>query len=40
MFNCNNCVELEKWKTMEIQTDTINKEKLIEIMEPEGFIFC
>ena len=40
MFNCNNCIELEKWKTMEIQTGKIDKERLIEIMEPEGFIFC
>ena len=40
MFNCNNCIELEKWKTMEIQTGKIDKVRLIEIMEPEGFIFC
>jgi len=40
MFNCNNCEELEKWKTVEIQTGTIHREKLVEIMEPEGFIFC
>ena len=39
MFNCNNCQELEKWKTVKVENGETNREKLIEVMEPEGFIF-
>jgi 5'-3' exonuclease len=40
MFSCNNCDELEKWRTVEIQYRLPNQEQIRKIMEPEGFIFC
>jgi len=40
MFSCNDCIELEKWRDVEIGSSSINIEKIREVMEPEGFIFC
>ena len=40
MFSCNNCEVLEKWRNIELDTIPMNIEKVREVMEPEGFIFC
>lgn len=40
LFSCNNCEVLEKWRDIEIESMSMNVEKVKEVMELEGFIFC